>query len=213
MQREQLALDQIGLHRLTQPDRHVRLAHGEVKLLFGGEQSHADVGIEVEELAEPRSQPVYADARRRRHLELAVRTLAAVSELGARSLELHEYVVRSVVKKLTLLGQNEPTRVAVEQRNPKLLLERGDLARHRRLRQTELLAGMREAAGLGGGVENLELIPIHRHLTSFPLAGRPAGLRRYSAATRDSVSLCAARKCPASSAAMQPWPAAVTAWR
>src|SRR5207245_1065637 len=151
--------------------------------------------------------------RRRRHLELAVRTLAAVRELGARGLELHEHVVRGVMKQLTLLGQNESTRVAMKQRDPKLLLERGDLARHRRLRQTELLAGMCEAAGLGGGMKHFELIPIHRHLTSFPLAARPAGLHRYSAATRDSASLCAARKCPASSAAMQPWPAAVTAWR
>ena len=60
--REQLALDQVGLRRQAQADRHVGLAHGEVELLLGGDQRDADVGIEIEELAEPRGEPVHADA-------------------------------------------------------------------------------------------------------------------------------------------------------
>ena len=61
--REQLALDQVGLRRLAQPDRDVGLAHGEVELVVGQDQRDADVGIEIEELAQPRRQPVRADAR------------------------------------------------------------------------------------------------------------------------------------------------------
>ena len=38
MHREQLALDQVGLGRLAQPDRDVRLAHREIELLVGGDQ-------------------------------------------------------------------------------------------------------------------------------------------------------------------------------
>jgi hypothetical protein len=43
--------------------------------------------------------------------------------------------------------------MAVEQRDIELLLQRRHLPRHGRLRQPELLAGMGEAACLGGGVE------------------------------------------------------------
>ena len=161
VQREQLALDQVGLDRLAQPDRDVGLAHGEVELLLGGEQRDADVGIEVDELAEPRRQPVHADAGRGGHLELAVRPLARVGQLGARRLELHEHFMRGAVQQLALLGEDQAARMAVEQRDAELLLERRHLPRHRRLRQPELLAGMREASRLGGGVEDLQLVPVH----------------------------------------------------
>src|SRR5262249_40051971 len=116
-----------------------------------------------------------------------------------------EHVARGVMEELTLLGQNEPARVAVEQRHAELLFERGHLPRHRRLRQAELLAGMGEAAGLGGGVANPEVVPVHWHLRTRR--------RLHSAARAGSASPCKARKRSASSAAMQPWPAAVTAWR
>ena len=59
---EQLALDQVGLRRLAQPDRDVGLAHREIELLLGGQQRDADVGIEFEEFAEPRRQPMHAEA-------------------------------------------------------------------------------------------------------------------------------------------------------
>ena len=66
MHREQLALDQVGLRRLAQADRHVGLAHGEIEFLVGGDQRDVDVGIEVDELAEPRREPMHADAGRGR---------------------------------------------------------------------------------------------------------------------------------------------------
>ena len=66
--REQLALDQIGLGRLAQPDGHVGLAHREVELLVGGDQREMDVGIKLEEFAEPRREPMHADAGRGGHV-------------------------------------------------------------------------------------------------------------------------------------------------
>ena len=177
--REQLALDQVGLGRLAQPDRDVGLAHGEVELLVGGQERDPDLGVEVDELAEPRREPVHADAGRGGHLELAIRLLAAVGELGARRLELHEHVVGDAVEHLALFGQDQAAGVAVKQRNRELLLQCADLPGHRRLRQAELLTRMGEAAGFGGSVKHLELVPIHRVPGRHRRAIRPrAGVRR-----------------------------------
>ena len=162
--------------------------------------------IELDELAEPRREPVHADARRGGDAQIAVRPLAAVGELGARRLELHEHVVRGAEQQIALLGQDQAARMAVKQRDRELLLERAHLARHRRLRQPELFAGMGETSRLGGGVKDLELIPVHDRSS-----GR--GGENHSAAMRGSASPCAARNFSASSAAMQPSPAAVTACR
>ena len=180
--REQLALDQVGLRRLAQPDGHIGLAHREVELLVGGDQRDVDIGIEVDEFAEPRRQPMHADAGRGLHLEFAVRPLLAVGQLGARGFELHEDVVRRMVQQLALLGQDQAAGVAMKQRDAELLFERGDLPRYRRLRQSELLAGVREAAGFGGSMKDLELIPVHigpdktskRAQTAAVAAFRPA---------------------------------------
>ena len=135
MQREQLALNEIGLDRLAQADGDVGLAHGEVELFLGGDQRDADFRIKIEKLAEPRCQPMHADARCRRHPQLAVRPFTAVGELGAGGLELHEHFVRGGAQEFALLGEDEAARVAVEQRHAELGLERRDLPRHRRLRQ------------------------------------------------------------------------------
>ena len=162
MHREQLALDQVGLRRLAQADGDVGLAHGEVELFVGGDQRDVDVGIEIEEFAEPRREPMHADARRGRYFQLAVRPLAAVGELGARGLELHEDFVRRAVQQFALFGEDQSARMAVKQRHRQFAFERRNLARHRRLRQAELLAGMGEPAGLGRGVEDLQLVPVHR---------------------------------------------------
>ena len=87
-----------------------------------------------------------------------------------------------------------------------VLLERAHLPAHRRLAHVERLAGMGEGPGLGGGVEDAKLVPVHG-----PLLRRPEP-SLYSAASAIPEA-SAARKRSASSAAMQPCPAAVTAWR
>src|SRR5712672_230689 len=104
---------------------------------------------------------MHPDADRGGHLEVAMRPLAAVGQLGARRLELHENFMGGAVEQFALLGQDQPARMAVEQRDRELLLERAHLPRDGRLRQPELLARMRETAGLGGGMKNLQLVPVH----------------------------------------------------
>ena len=133
---------------------------------------------------------------------------------------------------LALLGENQSARVAMEKRRAKLVFERANLTADRRLAQAKGFAGMSEGTGLGGRLENAQLIPVHHALRRapppigrasllesppgarsrlFPLAGISAFALAYSAAAR--AGSCAASQRSASSAAMQPSPAAVTAWR
>src|SRR6185312_14229330 len=104
----------------------------------------------------------------------------------------------------------------VEERDAQALLERADLPADRRLAQIERLAGMREAAGIGNGVKHPELVPVHASLSFAARCARrcrPSLRRCYSAALSAAAASSAARNFSASSAAMQPMPAAVTAWR
>ena len=160
--RKQLALNEIRLRRLAHADADVGLAHRQVEFLVGDQQIDVDVRIELDEFAEPRNQPVHAEARRGGDAQVAVRPLAAVGQLGARGLQLHEHFVRGAIEKFALLGEDQPARMAVEQRHRQFLFERADLARHRRLRQAELLAGMGKASRFGCGVKHLQLVPVHR---------------------------------------------------
>ena len=94
-------------------------------------------------------------------LEIAARPLAAVGQFGARRLQLHEHVMRGAKQQVALLGEDEAARMAMEQRDRELLLQRADLARNRRLRQAKLLAGMREAARFRRRVKYFQLVPVH----------------------------------------------------
>ena len=113
--------------------------------------------------------------------------------------------MRGAKQQVALLGQDEAAGMALKQRHRDFLLQRADLAGDRRLRQAELLAGMGEAARFGRRVKHLQLVPIHIRKS---VAGSS---HDYSAAARSLAR--SARKRSASSAAMQPMPAAVTAWR
>src|SRR6267378_811282 len=194
MHREQLALNEVGLRRQPQANRNVGFAHRQIELELGRQQRDADVGIEFEEFAEPRRQPAYAEADGGLNLQFAVRLFAAVGQLGARRLQLHEHFMSGAVKHLALFGQDQPARVAVEEWSIQLLLQRADLTRYGRLREAELFTRMGEAASLRGGMKNLQLVPVHL-LNSAPV---PRSMRSscYSAASRRSS--CAARKRSAS---------------
>src|SRR3974390_2536528 len=122
-----------------------------------------NVGVKLAELPEPGGEPVHADARGRCHAQFAVRSFAAVRELCAGGLKLHEYVMGGMVKDVARLGENEAAPMAMKQRYAELLLERRDLTRDGRLRQPKLLPGMGEAARLRGGMKDLQLVPVHAH--------------------------------------------------
>src|SRR6266576_3926834 len=144
--REQLALNEIGLGRLAGADRDIGLAHRQIEILVGDDHGNPDFRIKCCEFVEPRNQPVDAKRWWRRDLEVAARPLAAVGQLCARRLQLHEYVMGGAEQQVALLGENEAARMAMEQRYRKLLLQRADMSRNGRLRQPELFAGMGEAA-------------------------------------------------------------------
>ena len=94
-------------------------------------------------------------------LEVAARPLAAVGQLGARRLQLHEHVMRGAKQQVALFGEDQPARMAMEQRHRKFLLQRADLPRHRRLRKPELFAGVGKASRLRRRVKDFQLVPIH----------------------------------------------------
>ena len=106
--------------------------------------------------------------------------------------------MRRAEQHLALFGEDQAARMTMEQRDIEFLLERADLPAHRRLRQPEFMSGMGEAAGIRHGVKYPELVPVHECTC-------------YSAAWRRLWLAWSQRS--ASSAAMQPNPAAVTAWR
>src|SRR5262249_16149142 len=216
----QVALDQLGLARRRHADGDIGLAHAEVELAVFQHQVDVDVGIDLEELAHPRRQPGRPQRHGRGDLELALGLVLALGQLRPRHRQLGEDLMSRAVEQLALLGQDQAAGVAVEQRDLEALLERADLAAHRRLAEIERFAGMGEAAGLGDGVEDPELVPVHRHGGPSPSprarpAAMPSGRASYSAAAAaaDCSPCLAAMNLSASSAAMQPMPAAVTACR
>ena len=60
-----------------------------------------------------------------------------------------------------MLGQDQPAGVAMEQRNAEAFLERADLAADRGLAEVQRFPRMGEAACLGDGMKDPQLVPIH----------------------------------------------------
>jgi hypothetical protein len=151
---------------------------------------------------------MHAESDRGLHLQFAMRLLAAIRELGACGLKLHEHFVRRAIQQLALFGEDQPARMPMKQRCGELLLKRAHLTRHGRLREPKLLTRMGEAAGLRSRVKHFQLVPVHT--LAAPRPRLICGVLHSAASRRSS---CAARKRSASSAAMHPMPAAVTACR
>ena len=133
MHGEELALNEIGLHRPAQPDRDVGLAHGEIELAVIEQQGHLDLRIEIGEFGQMRRQPHRAQADGRGDAQFARRLVLRIHEPRLRRGELREDVMGGAVKHLALFGKDEAARMAMKQRNVQILLERADLPAHRRL--------------------------------------------------------------------------------
>src|SRR5271154_1659023 len=105
----------------------------------------------------------------------------------------------------------------MEQRRAEVSLQCPDLTAHRRLAETQRLARMGERPSVGGRLKDAQLIPIHERFlgpagpipTPFTVRLAPSAAFFYPAAAR--FGSWAASQRSASSAAMQPRPAAVTA--
>ena len=225
MHGEQPAADEVGLHRLAQAQRHVRLPHAEVEFLVRQQQLQLHLRIELDEFAEARREPVGAETEGRRDPEFAGRLLAAVDQPAAHRVELEDDVPHRAEQHFALFGEDQAARVAMEQRRAEVGFERADLPADRRLAQAQRFAGVGERAGVGGRLENAQLVPVHDvspgpcrlrsplvRVTRGARAVTRSRVRAYSAASC-RVGACAASQRSASSAAMQPSPAAVTACR
>ena len=127
LDREQAALDQIGLSRTPQPDRDVGLAHGKVELVVGQDQLDVDLRVEVEKLRDAVGQPDAADPDGGRDLEIAGGPLARLREALARLLQATADVLRRPEQHVTMLGQDETAGMTMEERNVQVPLEGADL--------------------------------------------------------------------------------------
>ena len=118
-------------------------------------------------------------------MQRAGRHVLALGHLGLDLLQLPVHAVGGAEQLLAHFGEDQAARVADEELEPQIVLERGNLPGHGRLAHAELFGGMGEAARFGGGVEDAELVPVE-HCRESPLF-RP---HFYSAA---SASSCSAR--------------------
>ena len=92
---------------------------------------------------------------------MALGLVLAFGQLGFGHRQLGEDLMRRPIEQLTLFGQDEAARMAVKQRDIEAFFQRADLPRHGRLAQIQRFSRMREAAGLGHGMEDTQFIPIH----------------------------------------------------
>src|SRR5579871_3532858 len=203
MHRHQMALDQLRLAGWGHADGDVGLAHAEVELPVVEQKIDGDIGVDLEELAHPGREPGRAEGHRGRHLQLALGPVLAFRQLSFGHGELGEDFMGGAVEQFALLGQDQAARVPVKQGDVEAFLERADLAADGRLAEVQGFARMGETPGLGDGVEYPELVPVHYSAATLLPSRRVSGL--------DSDSAAPARNRSASSAAMQPMPAAVTA--
>ena len=201
--REQAPLDQVRLRGPAHADRHVGLAHGEVEFFVGEDQLDPDIRVEVEKLTHALRQPRGAESDRGGDLQIAGRPLGGLDQPGAGVVQAQLHVARRAEQQVALLGEQQAPRMAVEQRRLELALEGADLAAHGRLAETDVVAGLGEAARLRDVQEDPDLIPIQgqnlyqrRPSTRVPgtrrlerITGRTARRRRRVAAP-DTARVC-----------------------
>ena len=176
LDRHQVALHKIGLFRRMHPNRHVRLAHCQIQLQIVQQQRNRHVGIHVEELVQPWREPDRAKRDSRGHLEASRRLLLALGQQRLGDRQLGEYLTHRAVQRLALLGQDQPTGVAVEQRHLQGFLERRDLPRYRRLAEIERVSRVGEAPGLRHGVEDAQLVPVYHSASPARRSQDPGGM-------------------------------------
>ena len=185
MHGEQAPADQVGLHRLAQAKRDVGFAHAQVQFVVGQQKLQFDFRVELDEFAQARRQPIGAQRQGGGDAQVAMRLFAGVDQPAAHRVELEHDVLHRFVQHFALLGENEAAGVAMKERRAEVLFERADLPAHRGLAQAQRLAGVGEGTGVGRGLKNAQLVPVHRFLSGTPghshgglrLGNRDAGAR------------------------------------
>jgi hypothetical protein len=160
---EQLALDQIGLHRRAHADGEVGFALREIELAVLEHQMDLQLGKVRRNSLQPRQQPIGAEPVAGGDLERAARRGLRVLQRFLGLAEPRQHIGDGAVEQLAFVGERQPARVALEQGRGDFFFQRADLPAHRRLAEREHLAGMREAARRCDRVKDAKLVPIHRH--------------------------------------------------
>ena len=142
-------------HRLRAiANREVDALPIEVEDPVVGRDEHIDVRVPLPEPRQARQKPQRGKWNSGRDRERLHRLLASYAR--DREGKLVENGPRRDLKDLARLGQSKRAVPALEKRRSELLLERLHLARQRRLRQEQLLAGAREAQMTRRRVETLK---------------------------------------------------------
>ena len=175
MHGEELALDQVGLHRRAHAKRQIGLALGEIEFAILEHQMHLQLGIFVQEFLQPRQQPIGAQAVAGGDLERAARGGLHILERLLGLGQAREHIRHRAIEQLAFVGQRQAARMTLKQRRRQIVFQRADLPAHRRLAQRQHLSGMREASRRRHGVEDAKLVPVHAALQEPPHRGRGAG--------------------------------------
>ena len=158
---DEVTLDQVRLAWRRHANRYIGFSHRQIELGIIDYQADLDLGVEIEEFPDPRRQPGRAEGDRRLDLERPFGPVLRFGDHAFRHRQLGEHIARGAKQEFTLLGQDQPAGVAVEQRDTQAFLERADLPADGRLAEIQRLASMREAARLGHRVEYPQLVPVH----------------------------------------------------
>ena len=137
MHGEEAAADEIGLRRLAQAQRHIRLAHAEVEFVVAQDHLQLDVRIEsrncpsrgVSQLV-PMPKVVVTRNSPCGFSRLSVSRICAASSL-------RHHILDGAQEKIALLGQDQAARMAVKQRHFEILLQRAHLPADRRLAESQ----------------------------------------------------------------------------
>ena len=157
----QALADQVGLAWLFHADRDIGLAHRQVKHALFQHQVDLEVGEFLIELGQTRREPKRAEPGRGSDAQFAEHLILAVADAGGGGIKPLEHGARGIKQQFALLGENQPTGMAVKQGGIQRFFQRSNLAADRRLRQVKLIPRMRQAADLGDRMKDSKLVPIH----------------------------------------------------
>src|SRR5579883_3325640 len=174
MHGEEAPAHKVLLGGRPEPDRNIRLPHGEFQHFVVQYELKAHIRVELHELRQSRGEPPCAEGHGCRYLELTARFATRVRQHDLRGGKLAEHVLCRAIQKFPLLCEHESAGMAVEQRHIQVAFKCADVPAHGRLAYIEGLAGMSETAGFGGGMENAKFVPIHLRLPAFVQALKAA---------------------------------------
>ena len=148
-QRQQPGVDAAAADLLHRPPRQ------------GDRQPHVQVRVDPAEVLEQRRKHVKAHGHAARQPKRAAQLARPVGNRADRLAHVQEHALAQLHEAFRRRRHPHLTADAQKQRLAQLLLEQENLAADRRLRDVQLPPARGEGAGLGDGLENLQLAKVH----------------------------------------------------